>query len=101
MRLLLGGRPTEDWMFSAADVAGSKWNETAWTTGPAVERFNELVVAARAETDQNKRRQMYYECQAILSDDGGAVVPMFANHIMALDKKVMHEDNVAADCFAG
>ncbi len=92
-----GGRPTEDWMFSAAYVAGSKWNDTAWTRGPATERFNELVVAARAETDQNKRRQMYYECQAVLNDDGGAIVPMFANHIMALNKNVMHEDNVAAN----
>jgi peptide/nickel transport system substrate-binding protein len=29
-------------------------------------RFNELLVAARAELDEDKRREMYYEMQAIL-----------------------------------
>ena len=92
-----GGRPTEDWMFSAAYIKSTKWNDTAWTEGKAVDRFNELVVAARAETDQAKRRAMYYECQEIVSDDGGAVVPMFANYIHAMDKKVMHDEQVAAN----
>jgi peptide/nickel transport system substrate-binding protein len=84
------GRPTEDWMFSAAYTAGGKWNDTAWETGPAADRFNKLVVQARAELDTTKRREIYYECQAIVNDDGGALVPMFANFIMALDKSVMH-----------
>ena len=85
-----GGRPTEDWMFTAAYVAESKWNDTAWTKGPAADRFNELVVAARSELDTSKRREMYYECQVLVSDDGGSLVPMFANYIMALNKKVAH-----------
>jgi len=84
------GRPTEDWMFSAAYTAGGKWNDTAWETGAAADRFNKLVVQARAELDTKKRREIYYECQAIVNDDGGALVPMFANFIMALDKSVMH-----------
>jgi len=84
------GRPTEDWMFTAAYVADSKWNDTAWTTGAQADRFNQLVVAARAELDTNKRREIYAECQVIVNDDGGALVPMFANFIMALDKSVMH-----------
>jgi peptide/nickel transport system substrate-binding protein len=85
------GRPTEDWMFSAAYTAGGKWNDTAWHTGPQADRFNELVVEARAELDTNKRRKLYYECQEIVSNHGGALVPMFANYIMALDKSVMHD----------
>jgi len=85
------GRPTEDWMFSAAYTAGGKWNDTAWHTGAAADRFNKLVVQARAELDTNKRRELYYECQVIVNDDGGALIPMFANYIMALDKSVMHD----------
>ncbi len=92
-----GGRPTEDWMFSAAYIKSTEWNDTNWKEGKAVDRFNELVVAARAETDTAKRRAMYYECQEIVSDDGGAVVPMFANYIHAMDKSVMHDDDVAAN----
>ncbi|MCP3689782.1 MAG: ABC transporter substrate-binding protein [Gammaproteobacteria bacterium] len=91
-----GGRPTEDWMFSAAYVADSKWNDTAWTSGPQADKFNKLVIAARSELDGNKRRQMYYECQQLVNDDGGALIPMFANHIHAISKKIGH-DKVAAN----
>ena len=92
-----GGRPTEDWMFTAAYVAESKWNDTAWTKGKAADRFNELVIAARSELDTSKRREMYYECQVLVSDDGGSLVPMFANYIMALNKKVAHDKKVAGN----
>lgn len=85
------GRPTEDWMFTAAYTAGGEWNDTAWHTGVKADRFNKLVVQARAELDTNKRREMYYECQELVNDDGGALIPMFANYIMALDKTVMHD----------
>jgi len=92
-----GGRPTEDWMFKSAYIAGSKWNDTAWRTGPAAERFNSIVEQARSETDTTKRRTMYYEAQAIINDDGGALIPMFANHIHGVSKKVGHEDKVAGN----
>ncbi|MFT5219957.1 MAG: peptide/nickel transport system substrate-binding protein [Planctomycetota bacterium] len=85
------GRPTEDWMFSAAYTAGGTWNDTAWHTGPAADRFNKLVKLARAELDTSKRRVLYYECQEIVSNKGGALVPMFANFIMAVDKSIGHD----------
>ncbi len=74
-----GGRPTEDAMFTTAYAAGAAWNDTFWDNA----RFNELLVAARAELDEDKRRAMYYEMQAILNDDGGAIIPMFANYVFA------------------
>ncbi len=54
-----GGRPTEDMMFSTAYAADAAWNDTFWKN----KRFNELLVAARAELDEKKRRQMYVEMQ--------------------------------------
>lgn len=84
------GRPTEDWMFSAAYTAGGEWNDTAWHTGAKADRFNKLVVQARAELLPAKRQALYWECQSIVNDDGGALVPMFANYIMAVDKSVAH-----------
>ena len=92
-----GGRPTEDWMFASAYVADSKWNDTAWTKGPAADRFNELVIAARSELDTSKRRVMYYEAQELVNDDGGALIPMFANAIHGVSKKIAHDENVAAN----
>ena len=53
-------------------------------------KFNDIVVAARAELDDNKRRDMYAECQRLINDDGGTICPMFANYIIAHSKKVAH-----------
>ena len=83
-----GGRPTEDWMFSTAYAAGAPWNDTFWEH----ERFNKLLIEARAELDQAKRRAMYFEMQTIVRDEGGVVVPMFNNYVMGLSKKVAHEE---------
>lgn len=92
-----GGRPTEDWMFSAAYVQETEWNDTAWRETAAANRFNALVTEARGEVDDAKRRQMYEECQRLIHDDGGTICPMFANYIMGLNKNVMHKDDVAAN----
>ncbi|MER9683841.1 ABC transporter substrate-binding protein [Mesorhizobium sp. M0184] len=81
-----GGRPTADWMFSQAYAAGADWNETRWKNP----RFNELLSAARSELDDNKRLEMYTEMQGLVRDDGGTVVPVFANYVNALSRKVGH-----------
>lgn len=92
-----GGRPTEDWMFSSAYVDSTEWNDTAWKTTDGAKAFNEIVVAARGELDEAKRREQYAEAQRLIHDDGGAMVPMFANYIMGNSKKVAHADDVAAN----
>jgi peptide/nickel transport system substrate-binding protein len=92
-----GGRPTEDWMFKAAYMADGKWNDTAWRTGASVDRFNKLVQMGSSELDLAKRREIYYECQALVNDDGGALIPMFANNVHALSKKLAHGPDVAAN----
>jgi len=81
-----GGRPTEDMMFSTAYAAGAPWNDTAWEH----KRFNELLVGARAELDETKRRAMYVEMQSLVRDEGGVVVPMFATDLAATNDKVAH-----------
>ncbi len=81
-----GGRTTEDAMFSTAYAAGADWNDTFWSH----DRFNKLLIEARAETDQAKRRAMYYEMQVIVSNEGGTIVPMFANYVFAMNDKVTH-----------
>ena len=80
------GRATEDWMFSTAYAADAKWNDTFWKH----DRFNQLVTAARAELDDAKRREMYGECQKIIRDEGGVIVPMFADYVEASSDKLRH-----------
>lgn len=81
-----GGRPVEDMMFSVAYSAGAPWNDTHWNN----ERFNKLLVDARAELNTEKRRQMYYEMQEICRNDGGTVVPMFNQMVEASSSKMAH-----------
>jgi len=81
-----GGRPTEDWMFQVGYAAGAPWNATNWEH----ERFNKLLQEARVELDQARRREMYVEMQRLCRDEGGVIIPMFANYIMALNDKVAH-----------
>ncbi len=74
-----GGRPTEDAMFATAYSEGAAWNESNWVNA----RFNELLLSARSELDEDKRREQYFEMQQILSEEGSAVIPMFANYVFA------------------
>jgi len=92
-----GGRPTEDWMFSTAYTADTEWNDTAWRDTPAADKFNSIVKQARAELDTGKRQQLYTEAQRLVRDDGGVIVPMFANYIMAASDKLDHDEQVAAN----
>jgi len=81
-----GGRPTADWMFSTAYAADAAWNDSFWKH----DKFNKLLLEARAELDEAKRRAMYVEMQTIVSDEGGVLIPMFANYVMAHSDKVQH-----------
>jgi peptide/nickel transport system substrate-binding protein len=77
------GRPTADWMFSLAYSATANWNDTNWQHA----KFNKLLLAARAELDDKKRRGLYVECQKIVSDEGATPVPAFALQLSAAGKK--------------
>lgn len=87
------GRPTEDWMFSQAYSADADWNETHWKH----DRFNELLVAARTMLDDKNRAEMYREMQLLVRDEGGAVIPMYANYVWAVSDGVAHDESVAAN----
>jgi len=89
------GRPTCDWMFSACCTAETDWNDSAWKTTESAKRFNQLVVAARSEGDPDKRRQMYWECQELLHNDGGTIVWGFSNYLAGLGKNLMHHQQVS------
>ena len=87
------GRATEDWMFATAYEAGVPWNDSQWDNDDSP-RFQELLLTARAELDSDKRRAQYYEMQEILRDDGGVIVPMFANYVQAVNNRIATPDTV-------
>ncbi|WP_420566162.1 ABC transporter substrate-binding protein [Thalassobaculum sp.] len=87
-----GARPTPDVMLSLAYKDDAAWNESHWQN----ERFNELLLAAKAELDQDKRAEMYREMAQLARDDGGTIIPMFTNFVYARGKNVAHGENLAA-----
>ena len=87
-----GGYSTEDTMLSTGYTPGAAWNDTQFNH----EGFNKLLIEARAELDEDKRREMYRELQRILRDEGGVIVPMFANAVIARTDGVNHGEHVSA-----
>jgi peptide/nickel transport system substrate-binding protein len=81
------GRATEDWMFATAYEAGVPWNDSQWD-GDDSARFQELLLSARAELDSDKRKMQYFEMQEILRDEGGVLIPMFANYVQAVNNRI-------------
>jgi peptide/nickel transport system substrate-binding protein len=79
-----GGRPTADQMLSIAYKSDAPWNDSFWKR-PA---FDKLLVEARAILDDDKRRPLYWEMQKMIHEDGGNLIPMFADFIDAASTKV-------------
>ncbi|WP_138933627.1 ABC transporter substrate-binding protein [Roseovarius arcticus] len=88
-----GGRPVQDQMFSTAYTCGADWNDGFWCN----EKFDTLLTEARAELDEAKRKQQYFELQEIVSTQGAIIIPMFANYVFAATKKIGKPEAVASN----
>ena len=66
-------RPSVDSLLTLFFKSSAPWNESAWHN----ERFDTLLVEARGETDEAKRKQMYGEMQVLISDKCGIGLPLF------------------------
>jgi len=78
------GRPTADTMFSLAWKSDSPSNDSKWKN----ERFDRLLIEARGELDEARRRQLYGEMQIIASDEGACIIPVFADFVDAAKNTV-------------
>jgi len=79
-----GGRPTVDLQLSQTFISTANWNDTHWRD-PA---FDKLMVAARVELDDAKRKQMYADAQHMISDTGGMVCFAVGDYLDGYSKKV-------------
>ena len=64
-----GNRPTADLQISTQFLSGGAWNDTHFKSA----RLDKLVVEARIELNEAKRREMYAESQRIISEEAGMV----------------------------
>jgi len=79
-----GGRPVQDQMYSTAYLSTADWNDTKFKDA----HFDELLIAARGELDETKRKAMYSEMANILRDTGGLICPMFNDFVEARREEV-------------
>jgi peptide/nickel transport system substrate-binding protein len=69
----IGARPTADLMFSLFYKSDAGNNESGWKN----EQFDQLLLAARGETDEAKRKQMYADMQVLVHEHCGIGIPQF------------------------
>jgi peptide/nickel transport system substrate-binding protein len=77
-------RPSVDVMLSLFFKSDSPQNESGWKN----EKFDQLLVAARAETDEAKRAQMYADLQSIVHTEGSIGIPFFMSSLDGHNKKL-------------
>jgi peptide/nickel transport system substrate-binding protein len=80
----INARPTADILFTLFFQSGAAWNESAWKN----EKFDQLLIAARAETDEAKRKQMYTDMQVLIHESSGIGIPVFINGLDAHTDKL-------------
>jgi len=79
-----GGRPVQDQMYSTAYLSTADWNDTKFFRPD----FDNLIIAARAELDNAKRKAMYRDAAVMVRDEGGLILPMFNDFIDAISDNV-------------
>lgn len=72
-------RPTADILLSLFFASDAAWNESAWKS----EKFDQLLVAARGESDEAKRKQMYHDMQVMIHEGSGIGIPVFISNLDA------------------
>ncbi|MFZ1727418.1 MAG: ABC transporter substrate-binding protein, partial [Albidovulum sp.] len=77
-------RPTPGLMFSVAFACGTPWAEAFWCN----DQFEQLMVAAKIETDFEKRKQMYWDMQELVNQDGGNAIFAFPTELDAYAEAV-------------
>jgi peptide/nickel transport system substrate-binding protein len=77
-------RPTADLLFSLFYKSDADWNESGWKDP----RFDQLLLAARGEADEVRRKQMYADLQVLVHDHGGVAIPVFISSLDGYDARL-------------
>ena len=70
---LIQPRPSVDVMLSLFFKSDAPQNESGWKN----DKFDQLLLAARGETDEARRAQMYADLQTMVHDESGIAIPYF------------------------
>jgi peptide/nickel transport system substrate-binding protein len=74
-----GGRPTQDTRYATSYVSNAEWNDTRFMRSD----FDAMAARARAELDEDKRRELYRDMALMVRDEGGLILPVFNDFVNA------------------
>jgi peptide/nickel transport system substrate-binding protein len=77
-------RPSADVMLSLFFKSDAPQNESGWKN----DKFDQLLLAARAETDEARRAQMYADLQTMVHEDSGIGIPFFTSSLDGHNRKL-------------
>ena len=77
-------RPTADLLFSLFFKSDADWNESGWKN----HQFDQLLLAARGEANEARRKQMYGDMQVLVHQAGGVGIPVFISSLDAFDARL-------------
>lgn len=77
-------RPTADIMFTLAYKSDAEWNESQWKNP----EFDDLLLKARSELDDKKRKAMYCRMQELSRGKAGRAIPCFISFLDGVSAKV-------------
>jgi peptide/nickel transport system substrate-binding protein len=92
------GRSTQDQMYSTAYITTADWNDTRFKNP----KFDKMVLDARGELDEAKRKALYRDIAVMMRDQVGVIVPFFNQYIDAVESKDCgYQKNPAAELMDG
>ena len=77
-------RPSVDTMLSLFFKSDAPQNESGWKN----DRFDQLLLAARGETDEARRTQMYADLQTMVHEESGIGIPYFMSSLDGHSRKL-------------
>jgi peptide/nickel transport system substrate-binding protein len=80
----VNARPSADVLFTQFFKSDAPWNEANWKSA----QFDQMLVAARGEPDDTKRKKIYGDMQVLVHEQGGIGIPMFLSSLDAHTTKL-------------
>lgn len=80
----VNARPSADVLFTQFFKSDAPWNEANWKNP----KFDQMLVAARGEPDEVKRKKIYGDMQVLIHDAGGIGIPLFLSSLDAHTSKL-------------
>lgn len=79
-----GARPTQDLRYSTSYASNAEWNDTRFKRPD----FDKLMLQARSELDETKRKEIYRQMAVMVRDEGGLILPVFNDFLNATSKSL-------------